>query len=153
MPIEHVDIPDGERHEPKGADAALPASVYVADGVGAGAWSWPQSLVSVRFPLVATADTKYLALPFAGTIVGISVAVEDVLTTPDTVLSFDIEGTGVTDGDVTLAFSGSAAGDVFTSTPTANNAFAANQAVGITSDGAGGGGGDAYVTLLLQRTA
>ena len=32
MPTEHVDIVDGERHEPKGGDSALINQVYVSDG-------------------------------------------------------------------------------------------------------------------------
>ena len=38
MAIEHVDIPDGERHEPKGASTATIDQVYVSDGAASGAW-------------------------------------------------------------------------------------------------------------------
>lgn len=36
--VEHVDIPDGERHEPKGANAATAGMTYVADGANSGSW-------------------------------------------------------------------------------------------------------------------
>lgn len=36
MAIEHVDIPDGERHEPKGASTATAGQIWVADGLGSG---------------------------------------------------------------------------------------------------------------------
>ena len=36
--VEHVDIPDGERHEPKGVAAAASGQLLVADGVGGSAW-------------------------------------------------------------------------------------------------------------------
>jgi len=42
MAIEHVDIPDGERHEPKGISAAADGHVYVADGAGSGTWTTPE---------------------------------------------------------------------------------------------------------------
>lgn len=42
MAIEHVDIPDGERHEPKDISTALTGTVYVADGLGSGEWDVPQ---------------------------------------------------------------------------------------------------------------
>lgn len=42
MAIEHVDIPDGERHEPKGASSALVGTVYTADGNGSGDWVYAQ---------------------------------------------------------------------------------------------------------------
>lgn len=39
MAIEHVDIADGERHEPKGASTATAGQIWVADGAGSGAFS------------------------------------------------------------------------------------------------------------------
>jgi hypothetical protein len=36
--IQHVNIPDGERHEPKGVSLATTGQVYVADGAASGAW-------------------------------------------------------------------------------------------------------------------
>lgn len=38
MAIEHKDIPDGQRHEPKGVSSALTGQVYVANGSNSGAW-------------------------------------------------------------------------------------------------------------------
>lgn len=38
MAIEHKDIPDPQRHEPKGISAAVSGSVYVANGAGSGQW-------------------------------------------------------------------------------------------------------------------
>ena len=37
--VEHVNIPDADRHEPKGISSAASGSVYVADGDGTGTWS------------------------------------------------------------------------------------------------------------------
>lgn len=37
--VEHVDIPDGQIHEPKGISGALDGQVYVADGANSGAWA------------------------------------------------------------------------------------------------------------------
>jgi hypothetical protein len=39
MAIEHVDIPDGERHEPKGVSTASLGQVYVANGAASGTWA------------------------------------------------------------------------------------------------------------------
>ena len=38
---EHVDIADGERHEPKGASTATSGQVYVSDGAASGSWTKP----------------------------------------------------------------------------------------------------------------
>lgn len=37
--VEHVNIPDNERHEPKGITSATDGQVYVADGSNSGAWT------------------------------------------------------------------------------------------------------------------
>lgn len=42
MAIEHKDIPDAGRHEPKGASTASAGQVYVSDGAGSGTWKSPQ---------------------------------------------------------------------------------------------------------------
>lgn len=39
MTIEHKNIADGQRHEPKGISTAVTDSVYKADGSGSGTWS------------------------------------------------------------------------------------------------------------------
>lgn len=39
--VEHVDIPDGEIHEPKGITSAADGDVYVADGSNSGDWATP----------------------------------------------------------------------------------------------------------------
>jgi len=36
--VEHVDIPDGEIHEPKGASTASSGEAYISDGAGSGSW-------------------------------------------------------------------------------------------------------------------
>lgn len=42
--IQHKDIPDSQRHEPKGLDSALQHQVYIANGSGSGSWSKVGSL-------------------------------------------------------------------------------------------------------------
>jgi hypothetical protein len=45
MAIEHVNISDGERHEPKGISTAALGKVYQADGAASGAWVFPSGSV------------------------------------------------------------------------------------------------------------
>lgn len=74
MTIEHKDIVDGQRHEPKGASTALTGTVYVADGLGSGVWkkvgfdnttgttAYGQMVVtnnSTPITLTAVADTTF----------------------------------------------------------------------------------------------
>ena len=43
--LQHADIPDGERHEPKGVASATSGQVYVADGAASGAWTTQAKVV------------------------------------------------------------------------------------------------------------
>ena len=38
MTIQHKDVPDAQRHEPKGASTAVTRTVYHSDGAGSGSW-------------------------------------------------------------------------------------------------------------------
>lgn len=42
MTIQHKDIPDAQRHEPKGITIATSGSVYTANGAGTGTWKFPE---------------------------------------------------------------------------------------------------------------
>lgn len=55
--VEHVNIVDSQRHEPKGADAASSGEVYISDGATSGAWD----KLSADVVTVADADALYTA--------------------------------------------------------------------------------------------
>jgi hypothetical protein len=57
--INHKDIPDGERHEPKGVSTATAGQVYVASGSGSGVWTNPDSLLTEGIEIP---DTKAIDL-------------------------------------------------------------------------------------------
>jgi hypothetical protein len=57
--INHKDIPDGERHEPKGAATATAGQVYVASGSGSGTWrSIISKFTASLTPTVVSAHTN-----------------------------------------------------------------------------------------------
>lgn len=45
MTIQHASIPDGQIHEPKGISTAVNRSLYIANGIGSGAWARPDATV------------------------------------------------------------------------------------------------------------
>jgi hypothetical protein len=47
MTVEHQDILDPYRHEPKGASTAVAGAIYVADGAGSGTWTNKNTLAVV----------------------------------------------------------------------------------------------------------
>lgn len=55
--VEHVDIPDGERHEPKGAGSASSNEVYFSDGANSGAWAYPSPHGGWRYTAIGSGTT------------------------------------------------------------------------------------------------
>ncbi|MCK5610992.1 hypothetical protein KAR91_54470, partial [Candidatus Pacearchaeota archaeon] len=93
----------------------------------------------------------HVVAPFAGDISTIeTVLTGGAVTTNDAVCTFDIGGTGITDGVVTIANSGSAIGDLDSATPSALNTVAAGDLIKCTVSGSPGGSRTAYVTILVD---
>ena len=92
--------------------------------------------ITAVFGDVSTAGSIYIPLNFAGTVTSIRSVLYGTIATADVTLQAKINGTNITDGAVTIAFSGSAAGDIDSATPTAANTFTAGQYLQVTSDGA-----------------
>jgi len=74
--------------------------------------------------------------PVAGVITKLTSILEGALTAGDASITGSIGGTNLTGGALTIAQSGSAAGDIDTATPTAANAVTAGQACALTVGGA-----------------
>lgn len=89
-----------------------------------------------RIPSISTADEVYFYAPCAGTIVAIHSVLHGAIATADATLTGKIDGTAITGGAITVAYSGSAAGDADTVAPTALNVVAAGESIEVETDGA-----------------
>ena len=99
---------------------------------------------------VSTAGQIYVRPGFAGRVKNVYTALNGAIGTADAVITTKIAGTAVTGGAVTIAFTGSAAGDLDSSTPTAANTFTAAQAIEIETNGASTNTIAVVVTLELE---
>ncbi|CAB4144328.1 hypothetical protein UFOVP454_27 [uncultured Caudovirales phage] len=61
MTIQHKLITDPDLHEPKGVAAAVTGKVYVSDGAGSGAWTYPSGRVHGEIYIDAGATTQTLS--------------------------------------------------------------------------------------------
>lgn len=94
----------------------------------------------------------YVICPHAGTISKIWTVTDGVVGTADITITAAIGGTGVTNGVVTIATAGSAAGDIDSATPTAANTVTAGQAVNFTVTGGGAGGSPrVHLAMVISR--
>jgi hypothetical protein len=97
---------------------------------------------------VSTASSTWLAAPFDGVIGRVKTILHGAISGADADVGLEIGGTDVTGGQVTIANSGSAAGDVDESVATAANTVTEGQAVEVDTDGASTGA--VSVTVMVE---
>lgn len=99
-----------------------------------------QSLKKVYLTLditnISSATVVHLPSPVAGTISKITTIINGAITTANAILTGRIGSTAITGGAVTIPFSGSAAGQVNSATPTALNTVAVGNNINFTSNNA-----------------
>ena len=100
---------------------------------------------------ISTAGSTFVAVPDGGKIVKILTSIKNAITTADAALTFEIGGTAVTGGAITVTQSGSAAGDVDTATPTAANRVEEGEAIEIITDGGSSTACECIVTFVIRR--
>lgn len=102
---------------------------------------------------VSTAGQIYVPVPngFDGEIIEIHSALNGAITGADSVLTAKIGGTAVTNGTMTVANSGSAAGDVDSCYPTGANTVVAGGSIEIETDGASTGTVAVFGTIVIKR--
>lgn len=102
---------------------------------------------------VSTAGQIYVPIPeeFEGDVVEIRTALNGAIGTADVTLTPKIGGTAMTNGAVTIAYSGSAAGDTDVSRPSGANTVAAGDAIEIETDGASTNTVEVFGTVVIKR--
>lgn len=160
MSIQHKDIPDGKRHEPKGASTAAANTVYVANGSGSGNWINQNALIkngnlvtlNVSIPDISTAGSVFIANPLLGEISKIYVVLDNAITVANAIITAEINGVLVTGSSITATFTGSTAGSVFSSTPSGANTVNTGGVIEIITDGGSTTTCPAHVTILMDVT-
>ncbi|TIL38532.1 hypothetical protein [Mesorhizobium sp.] len=101
-----------------------------------------------------SAEASYFAVaPFAGSISKIWTVVDGAVLTADATVTAKIATVAVTNGAVTIATAGGAAGDVDSATPTAANVVTAGQAIEfvVAGGGAAGTGPRLHIYAVIAR--
>lgn len=138
-------------HEPKGISTASNNRVYVSNGSGSGAWTPVFYTLCTHINDVSTADSIYVPVPYAGTVVRVVTVLEGAITgANDTITVRNAAGASM--GTITITQVGSAAGDIDTLTPVSNNTVTNNSFVRIDTDGASGSAQTLHVTIVIERS-
>jgi len=100
---------------------------------------------------ISTAGSTFVAVPDGGRIVKIISTIKNAITTANAALSFEIGGTAVTNGGITVTQSGSAAGDVDTALPTAANRVEEDGTIEMITDGGSSTACECVITFVIRR--
>ena len=100
---------------------------------------------------ISTASSTFVAVPDGGKIIKIITALQGAITSVNAGISFEIGGTAITGGGITVAYSGSAAGTVDSAIPTAANDVLEDGTIEMITDGASSGAKKLVVTFVIRR--
>jgi hypothetical protein len=107
--------------------------------------------VTAEIEDVSTASSTFVAIPDGGRVIKIITALQGAISGGDAAVSFEIGGTAITGGGITVANSGSAAGDVDTAEPTAANRVEEDGTIEMITDGGSTGTAKLLVTFVIRR--
>jgi hypothetical protein len=100
---------------------------------------------------LSTASSAFVVSPWRGKIVRVYSCIYNAITGADSIWTMKINGTAVTGVSVTVANSGSAAGDVDTGTPTGANTVNEGDTIEFISDGASSTTCVTTFTAVIER--
>ena len=107
--------------------------------------------ITAKIANISTASSTFVAIPDGGKVIKILTALQAVIATANGAITFEIGGTAITGGAITVAYSGSAVGDVDTAEPTAANEVAEDGTIEMITDGASTNAAVLYVTFVIRR--
>lgn len=138
MAVEHSTLTTTDLHEPKGVAAANADQTYIANGSASGVWTASDNNIylSVHEADISTAGSVWIPSPCTGTVTKIHTIIDGVIATANAGITFEINGTLIAAGAITIAYSGSAAGDVDSSTPSGARTLAIGDKLECITDGA-----------------
>ena len=107
--------------------------------------------VTAKITTISTAGSTFVPIPDGGRVIKIITSIKNAITTADAALTWEIGGVAMTDSAITVTQSGSAAGDVDTSEPTALNTVSEDGTIEMITDGASATACECVVTFIIRR--
>ena len=100
---------------------------------------------------ISTASSTFVPVPDGGKVIKIITALQGAIGTANAAITFEIGGTAITGGGITITQSGSAAGDVDTAEPTAANDVLEDGTIEMITDGGSSTACECVVTFVIRR--
>ena len=100
---------------------------------------------------ISAAGSTFVPVPDGGKVIKIITSIANAISSANAALTWEIGGTAMTGSAITVTQSGSAAGDVETSEPTAANDVADGGTIEMISDGGSSTACECVVTFVIRR--
>ena len=100
---------------------------------------------------ISTASSTFVPVPDGGKVIKIFTALQGAIGTANGGITFEIGGTAITGGGITVTQSGSAAGDVDTAEPTAANRVEEDGSIEMITDGGSSTACECVITFVIRR--
>ena len=107
--------------------------------------------ITVKMSDVSTASSVYVAVPDGGKVFNIYSVLGGTIATANAVITAKVGSTAMTDGTITIAYSGSATGDVDSCEPSAANIVEEGGYITLTTSGASTNTHTADFTIVIRR--
>ncbi len=107
---------------------------------------------TVRIADVSTQDNEWVHPNIRGKLKAVSSVLKGAITGADSTITVEIGGVAVTGASLTIAYDGSAAGDIDTAFPTALNSFTEDQGLNVKTNGSSSTAMPITVTLWVEPT-
>ena len=107
--------------------------------------------ITAKIADISTASSTFVAIPDGGKVIKIITALQGAIGTANGAITFEIGGTAMTSSAITVTQSGSAAGDIDTSEPTAANDVAEDGSIEMITSSAPSNAIVLYVTFVIRR--
>jgi len=100
---------------------------------------------------ISASGSTFVPVPDGGKVIKIITSIKNAISSANAALTWEIGGTAMTGSAITITQSGSAAGDVDTSEPTAANDVAEGGTIEMISDGGSSTACECVVTFVIRR--
>ena len=107
--------------------------------------------LTAKITNISAAGSTFVPVPDGGRVIKIITSIKNAISSANAALTWEIGGTAITGGGITVTQSGSAAGDIDTAEPTALNEVAEGGSIEMITSGAPSNTIVLYVTFVIRR--
>lgn len=152
MATEHRDIPDAERHEPKGISTALEGQVYRSNGSASGQWKDDIISISGVITDVSTASSVLIPIPVDCIVINIKAVLGSAITLADSNITVTRGGDSATIATFVVPFTDSGEGTTINTNPISNETLLVDthNYIKVATDGGSTDVAKLYVTIKLK---